>query len=153
MTPIIEPMTERDVEAVARLRVAAFFEGSTRTPDEDAAGLGLLLAGDGFETALVARIGDASVGTCLLVRHELEPAHDLTPWLAGLVVDRHHRNKGIGRALVAAVEAYAASIGVGRLYLYTWEARNFYSGLGWAVVEPFEHDGHPMLLMARDLRL
>jgi len=146
-------MTERDVEAVARLRVAAFFEGSTRTPDEDAAGLRLLLAGDGFETALVARIGDLSVGTCLLVRHELEPAHDLTPWLAGLVVDRDHRNQGIGRALVAAIEAHAASIGVERLYLYTWEARDFYSGLGWMVVEPFEQDGHPMLLMARELRL
>jgi GNAT superfamily N-acetyltransferase len=153
VTPIIEPMTECDVEAVARLRVAAFFEGSARTPDEDAAGLRTLLAGDGFETALVARIDDISVGTCLLVRHELEPAHDLTPWLAGLVVDRNHRNKGIGRALVAAVEAHAASIGVERLYLYTWEARDFYTGLGWVVVEQFEQDGHPMLLVARELRL
>lgn len=153
MTPIIEPMTERDVEAVARLRVAAFFEGSARTAEEDAVGLRLLLAGDGFETALVARIGDVSVGTCLLVRHELEPAHELTPWLAGLVVDHDHRNKGIGRALVAAIEAHAAAIGVERLYLYTWEARDFYSGLGWVVVEPLEQDGHPMLLMSRQLRL
>ena len=153
MTPIIEAMTERDVEAVARLRVAAFFEGSARTADEDAAGLRLLLAGDGFETALVARIGDAPVGTCLLVRHELEPAHDLTPWLAGVVVDRNHRNKRIGRALVAAIEAHAASLGVERLYLYTWEARDFYAGLGWVAIEPFEQDGHPMLLMARELRL
>ena len=153
MTPIIEPMTERDVEAMARLRVAAFFEGSTRTQDEDAAGLRTLLAGDGFETALVARIGDVSVGTCLLVRHELEPAHDLTPWLAGLVVDRDHRKRGIGSALVAAIEAHAASIGVVKLYLYTWEARDFYARLGWVVVEPLDQDGHPMLLMARELRL
>lgn len=153
MTPIVEPMTERDVEAVARLRVATFFEGSARTADEDAAGLRLLLAGDGFETALVARIGDASVGTCLLVRHELEPAHDFTPWLAGLVVDDAHRGRGIGRALVAAIEAHAASIGVERLYLYTWEARDFYAGLGWVVVERLKQDGHPMLLMARELRL
>ncbi|WP_245279075.1 GNAT family N-acetyltransferase [Mesorhizobium loti] len=146
-------MTGSDVDAVARLRVAAFFEGSARTPDEDAAGLRLLLAGDGFEKALVARIGDVPVGTCLLVRHELEPAHKLTPWLAGLVVDHHHRNKGIGRALVAAIEAHAASIGVEKLYLYTWQARDFYAGLGWAVAEPFEQDGHPMLLMSRELRL
>lgn len=149
----MEPMTESDVEAVARLRVAAFFEGSARTADEDAAGLRLLLPGDGFEKALVARVGDAPVGTCLLVRHELEPTHDLTPWLAGLVVDSNHRNKGIGGALVAAIEAHAASIGVERLYLYTWEARDFYAGLGWVVVELFEQDGHPMLLMARELRL
>ena len=138
---------------MTRLRVAAFFEGSARTADEDAAGLRLLLAGDGFETALVARIGDVSVGTCLLVRHELEPAHDLTPWLAGLVVDDAHRGRGIGRALVAAIEAHAASIGVEKLYLYTWEARDFYAGLGWVAIEPFEQGGHPMLLMARELRL
>ncbi|TPL60313.1 GNAT family N-acetyltransferase [Mesorhizobium sp. B2-4-2] len=153
MAPMIEPMTESDVEAMARLRVAAFFEGSARTPDEDAAGLRRLLAGDGFETALEARIGEVSVGTCLLVRHELEPSHDLTPWLAGLVVDRNHRNKGIGGALVRAIEAHGASIGAERLYLYTWEARDFYAGLGWVVVEPFEQDGHPMQLMVRELRL
>ncbi|QKC94994.1 N-acetyltransferase [Mesorhizobium sp. NZP2298] len=153
MTPIIEPMTEHDVEAVVRLRAAAFFEGSARTPDEDTAGLGMLLAGNGFEAGLVARIGGIAVGTCLLVRHELEPAHELTPWLAGLVVDHDHRNKGIGRALVAAIEAHAASIGVERLYLYTWEARDFYAGLGWVVVEALEQDGHPMLLMARELGL
>ena len=46
-----------------------------------------------------------------------------------------------------------ASIGVERLYLYTWEARDFYAALGWTVVEPFEQDGDPMLLMARELRL
>ncbi|WP_292856728.1 GNAT family N-acetyltransferase [Mesorhizobium sp.] len=146
-------MTERDVEAMARLRVAAFFESTARTPDEDAAGLRMLLPGDGFETALVARIGDVSVGTCLLVRHELEPAHKLTPWLAGLVVDDAYRGRGIGRALVAAIEAYAASIGVQRLYLYTWEARDFYAGLGWVVVEQFEQEGGAMLLMAREIQL
>ena len=153
MTPIIEPMTECDVEAVARLRVAAFFEGSARTADEDATGLRLLFAGDGFETALVARIGDVPVGTCLLVRHELEPAHDLTPWLAGWSLITITATRGSAAALVAAIEAHAASIGVERLYLYTWEARDFYAGLGWMVVEPFEQDGHPMLLMARELRL
>jgi len=151
--PTIRPMTESDVEVVARLRVAAFFADSARTLDEDATGLRALLGGDGFETALVARIGDVPVGTCLLVRHELEPAHDLTPWLAGLVVDRDHRNKGIGRALVAAIEAHATSIGVERLYLYTWEARDFYARLGWVVVEPLEQDSHPMLLMSRQLSL
>jgi GNAT superfamily N-acetyltransferase len=149
--PTIGPMTESDVDAVARLRIAAFFEGSARTLDEDVAGLRKLLNGDGFEMALVARIGDMPVGTCLLVRHELEPAHDLTPWLAGLVVDREYRNKGIGRALVVAIEAHAASTGVERLYLYTWEARDFYAGIGWAVVESFEQDGYPMLLMSREL--
>ncbi|MEO5755518.1 MAG: GNAT family N-acetyltransferase [Mesorhizobium sp.] len=112
MPPTIEPMAESDVTTVARLRVAAFFEGTGRTLEDDVADLRKLLLGDGFEAALVARIGDVPVGTCLLVRHELEPAHELTPWLAGLVVDASHRHKGIGAALVKAIEAHAASAGV-----------------------------------------
>ncbi|MHB9448356.1 hypothetical protein ACYG9R_16500 [Mesorhizobium sp. RSR565B] len=84
MKPTIGPMTERDVDAVARLRIAAFFEGSARTLNEDVAGLRELLNGDGFEAALVARIGEVPVGTCLLVRHEIEPAHELTPLAGGI---------------------------------------------------------------------
>ncbi|RWK60330.1 GNAT family N-acetyltransferase [Mesorhizobium sp.] len=151
MQPTIEPMHEGDVEMVARLRLAAFFEGTGRTLKEDTAGLRRLLAGDGFETSLIARTGGIPVGTCLLVRHELEPAHDLTPWLAGLAVAPEHQRRGIGGALVRAIEAHAASAGVSELYLYTWEARDFYAALAWNAVETFEQDGGTMLLMSRRL--
>ncbi|RWK41932.1 GNAT family N-acetyltransferase [Mesorhizobium sp.] len=151
MQPTIGPMHESDFEMVARLRLAAFFEGTGRALMEDTAGLRKLLAGDGFEVSLVARIGGVPVGTCLLVRHELEPAHDLTPWLAGLAVVPEHQRCGIGRALVRAIEAHAASAGVSELYLYTWEARDFYATLGWNAVEAFEQDGGTLLLMSRRL--
>jgi GNAT superfamily N-acetyltransferase len=144
-------MHEGDVEMVARLRLAAFFEGTGRTLKEDTAGLRKLLAGDGFETSLVARVGGVPVGTCLLVRSELEPAHDLTPWLAGLAVAPEHQRRGIGTALVRAIEAHATSGGVSELYLHTWEARDFYATLGWNTVEMFEQDGGTMLLMSRRL--
>jgi GNAT superfamily N-acetyltransferase len=152
MQPTIEPMHERDVTAAARLRLASIFEGTARTLEDDAAGLRQLLAGDGFEVAFIARIGDVPVGSCLLVRHELEPAHDLTPWLAGLVVDAGHRGRGIGTALVRATEAHAATQGVETLHLYTWEARDFYAALGWDRLEVFGQDGETMALMARRLR-
>jgi predicted N-acetyltransferase YhbS len=149
--PTIELMTERDVEAVARLRLAAFFAGTARTLEDDAAGLRGLAGSDGFEAAFVARDGGQPVGSCLFVRDEIDPVHDLTPWLAGLVVDKAFRGRGIGAALVKTVEAHAASAGVRRLYLYTWEARPLYEALGWIVVEAFEQDGEPMLLMSRSL--
>jgi predicted N-acetyltransferase YhbS len=149
MQSTIEPMGEREVEVVARLRLAAFFEGTGRTLEEDVAGLRKLLAGNGFEASLVARIGGPVVGTCLLVRHELEPAHDLTPWLAGLVVAAEHQRRGIGTALVRAIEALAVSAGISELYLYTWEVHDFYTALGWTAVETFEQDGGTMLLMSR----
>lgn len=149
MQPTVEPMRERDVEAVAQLRLAAFFDGTARTLEDDIAGLRKLLAGDGFETSLVARIGDVPVGTCLLVRRELELAHELTPWLAGLAVAPKHQHQGIGTALVRATEARAASAGVVEFYLYTSQARDFYAALGWMTVETFEQDCAPMLLMSR----
>lgn len=151
MPAVIEPMREEDVEAVARLRIETFFRDSDRTMAEDAAGLRELLHGDGFERSFVARIDTKLAGSVLFVRHELEPAHALTPWLAGLVVAENFRGQGIGAALVRAVEAHARAVGANRLHLYTWEARNFYATLGWQAVETIVQDGEPMLLMVREL--
>ncbi|TPI17845.1 GNAT family N-acetyltransferase [Mesorhizobium sp. B4-1-1] len=151
MRPAIEALAERDVEPMARLRLKAFFEGTDRTLDEDMAGLRGLIAGDGFEAAFVARDRDRPVGSCLLVRDEISSPHDLAPWLAGLIVEEAYRGGGVGTALVRTVEARATSAGVGKLYLYTWQARGFYEALGWTAVETFEQDGAPMLLMSKSL--
>ncbi|HEY6630598.1 MAG TPA: GNAT family N-acetyltransferase [Rhizobiaceae bacterium] len=149
MQPAIGFMREAEVDAVARLRFDAFFRGSARTLEEDAAGLRALIGSDGAEAAFVARVDGTAVGSALLVRRELEPAHDLTPWLAGLVVAEPQRGKGIGEALVRAVERRAAAAGFAALYLYTWEAQGFYGRLGWHPVETFRQEGEPMMLMSR----
>ena len=151
MRPTIEAMAEDDVEPMARLRLKAFFEGTDRTLEEDMSGLRGLISGDGFEAAFVARDRGRPIGSCLLVRDEIDSPHDLTPWLAGLVVDDAYRGGGVGTALVRTVEAHAASAGIGTLYLYTWQARGFYEALGWTAIETFEQDGEPMLLMTREL--
>ncbi|TPN99817.1 GNAT family N-acetyltransferase [Mesorhizobium sp. B1-1-5] len=151
MRTTIEAMAEGDVEAIAGLRLAAFFEGTDRTLDEDMAGLRGLIAGDGSEAAFVARERGRPIGSCLLVRSEISSPHDFSPWLAGLIVEDGYRGSGVGTALVRAVEARAVSSGVGKLYLYTWQARGFYEALGWTAVETFEQDGAPMLLMSREL--
>lgn len=152
MDTVIELMNEDDIEPVARLRMAAFFDGADRTLDEDMAGLhGLLTGGDGLEVSLVARVDGELAGTVLLVRDELDAAHDVTPWLAGLVVGPAFRGCGVGTALVRAVEAHGCAQGVKTLHLYTWEARRFYASLGWRAVERFEEDDGPMMLMSRRL--
>ncbi|WP_263649336.1 GNAT family N-acetyltransferase [Mesorhizobium sp. J8] len=144
-------MAEDDIEQIARLRVKAFFEGTGRMLDEDMAGLRGLITGDGFEAAFVARQRGRPIGSCLLVRDEIDSPHNLTPWLAGLVVEETYRGGGVGTALVKTVEAHAASAGIGMLHLYTWQARGFYEALGWSAVETFEQDGAPMLLMSKSL--
>lgn len=147
----IEPMKADQVDAVARLRHAAFFAGTTRTVENDARDLRILLRDDTFEIALVAEAGGVVAGTCLFVRNEIEPAHDLSPWLAGLVVAEPYRGRGIARRLVAAIEAHASRLGCNTLYLYTDDAEPLYAALGWEVVERFTQDGHEQVLMARGL--
>lgn len=152
MPPTIVPMRKEHAKTVSLLRCAAFFEGSDRTPQQDAGELCALVKNSDFETALVALLGNEPVGSVLLVSHELDASHDLSPWLAGLVVAETHRRLGIGRALVRALEDRARALGVETLYLYTWQARDFYARLGWSAMETFVQDDEPMTLMARNLR-
>jgi predicted N-acetyltransferase YhbS len=151
MSRIIRPAIIADIPVIARLRWLAFFDGTDRTEDDDAADLLALLGGDGFEVALVAELDGAVVGTCLMVRHELPPAHDLSPWLAGLVVAAEQRKRGIGVDLVAAIEAHAIDRGVDRIHLYTGTAEPFYARLGWRVAERSIDDEEETVLMVRDL--
>lgn len=151
MSTIIRPAVLSEIPLIARLRWQAFFDGTDRTEDEDAADLLTLLGGDGFEVALVAELDGAVVGTCLMVRHELPPAHDLSPWLAGLVVAAEQRKRGIGADLVAAIEAHAIDRGVARIHLYTGTAEPFYARLGWRVAERSIEDEEETVLMVRDL--
>lgn len=154
MPTIIEPMGEDDVEPVAQLRLSTFFTGGGRTLDADMAGLrGLGTPDDGLEISLVARVDGKLAGSVLLVRDELDAAHALTPWLAGLVVAQDFRSRGIGSALVRAVEAHGRAQGVETLHLYTWNTRPFYESLGWHAVEAFQQDGEAMMLMSRNLLL
>lgn len=152
MTVTSEPMAENDIEPVARLRMAAFFDGNARTLEQDMAGLRWLVAdAGGCEASLAARIDGELAGSVLLVQNELDARHDVGPWLAGLVVAPRARQRGIGSALVKAVEVHARAHGIERLYQYTWEARRFYALLGWHTVETFDDDGEPAMLMSRRL--
>lgn len=148
---MIRPAQERDIGDLARLRCDAFFQGTDRTPADDAEGLRQLLLDGRFEVALVAELDGAIVGSALFIRQELDPAHDVTPWLAGLVVAPDHRGTGIGQRLVRAIEDHARSLGAPELHLYSWDARAFYLKLDWQAVETFQQDGEPMMLMRRRL--
>ena len=111
----------------------------------------LTIEPQGPETALIAHLDGQLAGICLLVLHELEPAHDLSPWLASLYVDPAFRGQGVARRLVAAIENHARRNGVARLHLYTVDAEQFYRKCGWMIVERFMSGGGPLTLMTRDL--
>jgi GNAT superfamily N-acetyltransferase len=141
-----------ELAIAASWRHEAFLKDDGLTVADSAAQLTRLVTKpEGPETALIALLGERLAGICLLVLHELEPAHDLSPWLASLYVDPEFRRQGVARRLVKAIEDHARRSAVRRLHLYTVDAEDFYLKCGWTVVERFEAGGVSLVLMARDL--
>lgn len=103
------------------------------------------------QVALVAKRNGAVAGTCLLVPSEIDPVHDVSPWLAGLYVAPAHRRAGVGEALVRAIEREARSRQYSRLFLYTTGAVGFYQRLGWTIVDRTIWKGYETALTAIDL--
>ena len=108
-------------------------------------------AGDDLEAALIARVGSDLAGICLLVREELEPAHDLTPWLASLFVALAFRRQGVATALITAIEDHARRQGIERLHLYTVDAEALYLKCGWSIRDEVTSHGYKLKLMDKQL--
>ena len=64
----------------------------------------------------------ARTEACALRAESIDSHRHLTPWLAALLVAPEHRRRGIGTALIAAIEDEARRLGHGRLYVGTDEA-------------------------------
>jgi predicted N-acetyltransferase YhbS len=148
-TFIVQPGTP-ELATCARWRANAFsvlrasFEQELRSME--------LFASDQRRgVTLIAKADGEPVGTCLLVESEIEPNHDVSPWLAGLFVMPEHRRKGVGAALVRAIEDQAQQREFSRLYLYTTDAVGFYERLGWEVLDRTNWKGFDTALMVRDL--
>ena len=146
-TFIVEPRTP-ELAICARWRASAFsvlkasFEQELRS-------LELFASDQSHGVALVAKADGEPIGTCL--ESEIEPNHDVSPWLAGLFVVPERRRKGAGAILVRAIEDQARQRGFSRLYLYTTDAIGFYARLGWSVLDRTNWRGLDTALMVRDL--
>ena len=151
MPPVIRKMRHSDLAALVKLRHVTFFDDGKISREADRAGLAKLIDGDGFEAGFVAEIDGEPIGSCLFVREEIEPLHEVSPWLAGLVVAENHRGQGLGTTLIAAVERHAHAVGCREFYLYTDSAEALYIKLGWTVAERMDIDGEPLVLMKRKL--
>jgi len=103
--------------------------------------------------ALIAFEGGELLGTVCLKVHDMDTRLDLTPWLAGLYVAVPWRRKGVGTALVSAIEKKAHELQVEKLYLFTPESEGFYSRLGWHIYERTEYHGYPVTIMEKKIVL
>jgi len=138
-------------EIVARWRYDAFFAQDGGAFEELRDALRAWMDGLGYETALLAEVDGQPAGSCLFVREEIDPKHDLTPWLAALYVAPEFRKLGIASALVRAIEQHARNAGCRELYLYTVTAEPLYTKLGWTARDRFDSHGEKFVLMARTL--
>jgi GNAT superfamily N-acetyltransferase len=148
-TFIVKPGTP-ELAICARWRAETFsvLEASF---EQELRSLELFASDQSHGVALVAKDGDEPIGTCLLTESEIEPNHDLSPWLVGLFVVPEHRRRGAGAVLVRAIEDQARERSFARLYLYTTAAEGFYAKHGWALLDRSNWRGFETALMAREL--
>jgi predicted N-acetyltransferase YhbS len=148
-TSIVEPGTA-ELAICAKWRADAFSVLEASFEDE-LKSLERFASDQSHGVALVAKSDGEPIGTCLLVESEIEPNHDVSPWLAGLFVVPKHRRKGAGAILVRAIEDQARQRGCSRLHLYTTSAAGFYERLGWLLRERTNRNGRETAFMVRDL--
>lgn len=84
-----------------------------------------------------------------MVEEELNPLHDVSPWLASLFVAPEFRRGGVATRLIAAIEDHARIQGVERLYLYTVDAEALYLKCGWQVLDRVIEHGKPLALLVK----
>jgi GNAT superfamily N-acetyltransferase len=86
--------------------------------------------------ALDAR-GEA-LGAVGLAEYDIDERRDRSPWLIGMIVRANLRRRGVGRRLVARLEAWAREHGYRQLWVATGPAAGFYQRCGWEPVETLE---------------
>lgn len=81
--------------------------------------------------ALVAWLDGTLCGTAALKAQSIASHRHLSPWLAGLLVGRRFRRKGVGGRLVDEIERLAAGLGYPRIYCATTTAGSLLARRGW----------------------
>jgi len=74
---------------------------------------------------------DDIIGTAALKAESVGSELGVGPWLAAVLVGKPHRGKGVGTALIKAIEETAARLGFQAIYTSTDAAESIVERLGW----------------------
>jgi predicted N-acetyltransferase YhbS len=96
----------------------------------------------------IASSEEQLLGSAMLIAHDMDTRPQYSPWLAGVFVSPAYRHLGIGRQLSEHVVREAARLGFATLYLYTPSAQDFYSRLGWSIVQRAHYRATDVTIMS-----
>jgi N-acetylglutamate synthase-like GNAT family acetyltransferase len=100
---------------------------------------------------LVAFLDGLPCGFAALKR-EAFPSHpQLSPWAGAAVVVPSLRRRGIGKALLLALEPEARALGFTRIYCATATSASLLQRCGWSLLEPVQHEGQQVGIFQRML--
>lgn len=100
---------------------------------------------------LLAMDGDRLIGSVSLVFNDLPGREDLNPWVASFFVIASERGHGVGGRLLAAAEEVLHTQRIRQAYLFTETAQPFFEKHGWTAHEAADANGHPVLIMTKQL--
>lgn len=107
---------------------------------------------DKIPTALVAFDAESNVvGTAALKADSVGSELGQGPWLAAFLVGKHHRGKGVGTALVEAIEREACRLGFQTIYTSTDAAEGIYRRRGWQALNQVSSLRGPITVYRKDL--
>jgi GNAT superfamily N-acetyltransferase len=92
------------------------------------------------------------LGTATLSYDSISTRPHLGPWLTAFYVRPELRGRGIGRKLVAAIEAAAQRLGFKRLYAGSGRAASLFERAGWHMLERLSYHGEEIAILRRDLQ-
>lgn len=102
---------------------------------------------DKLPLAIVALRDDEILGTVSLKISDMDIRDNLSPWMAGLYVDKKYRNNGIGTLLVKSIQEIARQFAYKELFLYTPGASDFYKRTGWMTIEELTYKSKDVVIM------
>ncbi len=106
---------------------------------------------DALPVAVVAIERGELRGIAALKATSIASHGHLSPWAAAGLVQPEHRGRGIGSALVGAVEGLARRFGYARLYCGTSTAGTLLERRRWTLMERIVHEGKPLSIYEKAL--
>ena len=105
----------------------------------------------GIPNAVVALVDGRLAGTASLIEDDMPQRPELSPWLASVYVHPDYRCQGIAEVMINRIIDEARSIGIKRLYLFTFESGAYYLKRGWITLFKDTYFSKPVIVMSRDI--